>query len=212
MNINLKIKSFLVGALATAGLMAVSSPSVTVGEVSTGAPWSTVTVNYTLGGLDADLDYKVAFDVTANGVTRGVTNAAAKLAARPVLTSDTDELSIDRSNRVFRAETPRSEVLLVSSGRAAAKSFSVELLDEGAASVSLHALDDAAHQKDGALFGQALFDLIFKRFGSKTGKTARIHVKRTVFKTFLTNCCTYSCRCSNTLHNSRHVVVLLVVL
>ena len=79
MNINLKIKSFLVGALATAGLMAVSSPSVTVGEVSTGAPWSTVTVNYTLGGLDADLDYKVAFDVTANGVTRGVTNAAAKL-------------------------------------------------------------------------------------------------------------------------------------
>ena len=73
-----------------------------------------------------------------------VSNAAAKLAARPVLTSDTDELSIDRSNRVFRAETPRSEVLLVSSGRAAAKSFSVELLDEGAASVSLHALDDAA--------------------------------------------------------------------
>lgn len=79
MNINTKIKSFLVGALATAGLMAVASPSVTVGEVATGAPWSTVTVNYTLGGLDADLDYKVAFDVTANGVTRGVTNAAAKL-------------------------------------------------------------------------------------------------------------------------------------
>ena len=79
MNINLKIKSFLVGAMVTVGLMAVASPSVTIGEVATGAPWSTVTVNYTLGGLDADLDYKVAFDVTANGVTRGVTNAAAKL-------------------------------------------------------------------------------------------------------------------------------------
>lgn len=79
MNINIKIKSFLVGAMVTAGLMAVANSSVTVGEVVTGAPWSMVTVNYTLGGLDADLDYKVAFDVTANGVTRGVTNAAAKL-------------------------------------------------------------------------------------------------------------------------------------
>lgn len=80
MNVNSKIKSFLVGALATVGLMAAAGPSVTVGEVSTGAPWSTVTVNYTLSGVDADIDYKVAFDVTANGVTRGITNAAAKLA------------------------------------------------------------------------------------------------------------------------------------
>ena len=70
-----------------------------------------------------------------------VSNAAAKLAVRPVLASDTGELVFDRSNRVFRAETPRSEVVLASGGRTAVKSFSVELLDEGAASVSLHALD-----------------------------------------------------------------------
>lgn len=60
-----------------------SSPSVAVGEVSSGVPWSTVTVNYTLGGMDAATDYKVVFDVTANGVTRGVTNAAAKLTDGP---------------------------------------------------------------------------------------------------------------------------------
>ena len=73
-------RSFLVGAVAAAGLMASAAPSVTVGDVKTGEPWSTITVDYTLGGVEADLDYKVAFDVTANGVTRGVTNAAAKLA------------------------------------------------------------------------------------------------------------------------------------
>ena len=73
-------RSFLVGAVASAGLMASAATSVTVGAVKTGEPWSTITVDYTLGGVEADLDYKVAFDVTANGVTRGVTNAAAKLA------------------------------------------------------------------------------------------------------------------------------------
>ena len=73
-------RSFLVGAVAAAGLMASAATSVTVGAVKTGEPWSTITVDYTLGGVEADLDYKVAFDVTANGVTRGVTNAAAKLA------------------------------------------------------------------------------------------------------------------------------------
>ena len=72
-------RSFLVGAVASAGLMASAATSVTVGNVKTGEPWSTITVDYTLGGVEADLDYKVAFDVTANGVTRGVTNAAAKL-------------------------------------------------------------------------------------------------------------------------------------
>ena len=72
-------KSILVGAVATAGLMAPAAPSVTVGDVKTGEPWSTITVGYTLSSLDADLEYEVAFDVTANGVTRGVTNAFAKL-------------------------------------------------------------------------------------------------------------------------------------
>jgi len=65
------------------GDLPTSSPSVAVGEVSSGVPWSTVTVNYTLGGMDAATDYKVVFDVTANGVTRGVTNAAAKLTDGP---------------------------------------------------------------------------------------------------------------------------------
>ncbi|MCQ2391073.1 MAG: hypothetical protein MJ240_06600 [Kiritimatiellae bacterium] len=74
------VRSFLVGAVAAAGLMASAAPSVTVGNVKTGEPWSTITVDYTLGGVDADLDYRVAFDVTANGVTKGVTNAATKLA------------------------------------------------------------------------------------------------------------------------------------
>lgn len=70
-----------------------------------------------------------------------VTNAADRLAERPAVTSDTGELVFDRSNRVFRAETPRSEAVLLSSGRAATKSLTVEVLDEGAASVSLHVLD-----------------------------------------------------------------------
>ena len=65
------------------GDLPAASPSVAVGEVTSGVPWSTVTVNYTLGGMDAATDYKVAFDVTANGVTRGVTNAAAKLTDGP---------------------------------------------------------------------------------------------------------------------------------
>ena len=70
---------FLVVAVAALGSMAMAAPSLTVGDVKTGEPWSTITVAYTLSGVDADVDYKIAFDVTANGVTRGVTNAAAKL-------------------------------------------------------------------------------------------------------------------------------------
>ena len=72
-------RSFLVGAVAAAGLMASAAPSVTVGDVKTGEPWSTIAVDYTLSGVDADIGYKVAFDVTANGVTKGVTNVAAYL-------------------------------------------------------------------------------------------------------------------------------------
>lgn len=39
----------------------------------------TVAVNYTLGGTDAKLEYKVAVDVTAGGQTVSATNDAAKL-------------------------------------------------------------------------------------------------------------------------------------
>ena len=54
-------KSILDGTGAAAGLMAPAAPSVTLGDVKTGEPWSTITVGYTLSGVDADLDYKVAF-------------------------------------------------------------------------------------------------------------------------------------------------------
>ena len=70
-------------------------PSVTINEVKSVEPWvsatGTITVDYSLGGLDAAKEYKVAFDITANGVTKGVTNAAAKLTSGPqtVFTYDT---------------------------------------------------------------------------------------------------------------------------
>ena len=75
----LKLKKIVAVAVAATGLAAVAEPTVTVDEVKTGEPWSKITVNYTLGGMDAKLKYKVAFDVTAKNETRGVTNAAVKL-------------------------------------------------------------------------------------------------------------------------------------
>ena len=82
MNIRKTLKSLFAGAVALAGLAAGAAPTVTVDKVESAEPWTQVKVDYTLGGLDADLEYKVAFDVTARGVTRGVTNAAAKLENR----------------------------------------------------------------------------------------------------------------------------------
>ena len=78
MNIG-NLKTMLAVAVAAVGMTAVADPTVTVGEVENGEPWSTITVNYILGGTDAKLDYKVAFDVTAGGQTASVTNDAAKL-------------------------------------------------------------------------------------------------------------------------------------
>ena len=72
-------KCGVLGALVAMGMAAVAEPTVTVGEVQTGEPWSKITVNYTLGGTDAKLKYKVAFDVTAGGQTASVTNEAANL-------------------------------------------------------------------------------------------------------------------------------------
>ena len=83
MNIKNKVRSAkcgVLGALVAVGLSAFAAdPSVTVGEVTAGEPWSTITVNYTLGGVDAATDYKVAFDITAGGQTASVTNDATKL-------------------------------------------------------------------------------------------------------------------------------------
>lgn len=66
---------------------------------------------------------------------------AAELASKSVIRSDTGELEYDRSNRVFKVQTERSEALLLSFGRASVRSFEAEIIDEGAASLSLHALD-----------------------------------------------------------------------
>ena len=49
----LKLKKILAVAVAATGLAAVAAPTVTVDEVKTGEPWSKITVNYTLGGTDA---------------------------------------------------------------------------------------------------------------------------------------------------------------
>ena len=73
------VRNLIAGTVVIASLVTMAGSEVAVNEVMTGNPWSTITVTYTLGGVDADLSYKVAFDVTANGVTKGVTNAATKL-------------------------------------------------------------------------------------------------------------------------------------
>lgn len=75
-----KLKSLLAVAAMTVGLMATAEPTVTVDKVERCDPWSTIRVSYTLGGVEEMTYYKVAFDVTANGVTKGVTNAATKVA------------------------------------------------------------------------------------------------------------------------------------
>ena len=70
--------------VAAAGLAVGETPSVTIRSVESSDPWvatkGDVTVTYAVDGIDPTLDYKVSFDVTANGVTRGVTNAAHRLA------------------------------------------------------------------------------------------------------------------------------------
>ena len=83
MNISTKLKGLFAIAVAAVGMTAVADPSVTIDKVESVKPWvsatGAITVDYTLGGIDADGWYKVAFDVTAKNETKGVTNAAAKL-------------------------------------------------------------------------------------------------------------------------------------
>lgn len=59
------------------------APTPLIDEVKSVSPWDstkgTVTVDYSLTKLDTRKMYKVAFDITANGMTRGVTNDAANL-------------------------------------------------------------------------------------------------------------------------------------
>lgn len=74
MNISKKLKGLLAACVAAVGLTAFAAPTVTVDKVETYQPWSKIGVSYTLGGTDATLNYKVAFDVTADGQTASTTN------------------------------------------------------------------------------------------------------------------------------------------
>ena len=68
-----RVAAAMVCALCAVGLSAFAEESVTINEVKSVQPWDkakgTITVDYSLGGLDAAKEYKVAFDITANGVT-----------------------------------------------------------------------------------------------------------------------------------------------
>lgn len=79
MNIKTNLKSLLAGVAALAGFAAVAEPTVMVNKVESTEPWTQVRVDYTLDGVDADHEYKVAFEVTLRGETRGITNAVAQL-------------------------------------------------------------------------------------------------------------------------------------
>ena len=74
MNISKKLKGLLAACVAAVGLTAFAAPTVTVDKVETYQTWSKIGVSYTLGGTDATLNYKVAFDVTADGQTASTTN------------------------------------------------------------------------------------------------------------------------------------------
>lgn len=78
---SISIKALFATAFASLCLCAAShAATVTLGTVSSHDPWDgQFDVSYTLSGVDAATDYKVAFDVTASGKTAGVTNAAARL-------------------------------------------------------------------------------------------------------------------------------------
>ena len=111
-----RVAAAMVCALCAVGLSAFAAdPSVTINEVKSLQPWDkakgTITVDYSLGGLDAATDYKVAFDITANGVTKGVTNAAAKLTSgkQAVFTNDTVSLFSAET----RAEDAKVKVSLI---------------------------------------------------------------------------------------------------
>ena len=66
-----------------ASLLPKVAPKVMLTEVKTVEPWDsekgTITVDYSLAGIDTEAKYKVVFDITANGQTASVTNDAAKL-------------------------------------------------------------------------------------------------------------------------------------
>lgn len=102
-----------------------------------------------------------------------ISNAAARIGRDGVFRSDTGELEMDVSNRTFRAMSPRSESLLLSSGRLSGKFLSVELMREGPCSVSVHSLDGlplaesrrmlVLHLTDSANDGDRYADTLMRR-------------------------------------------------
>ena len=77
-------KLMMAGALCAVGLVAWAEEvkPITLGEVKShdGNPWDgKLDVEYSLANIDAEKEYKVAFDVKAGGKTMSVENAAAKL-------------------------------------------------------------------------------------------------------------------------------------
>ena len=62
--------------MASVGLSAFADPAVTVDSVTENGTWSTIDVTYTLSGVDPSVDYKMLFEVTADGVTKSVKDAS----------------------------------------------------------------------------------------------------------------------------------------
>lgn len=77
------MKKLMLGLLVAFAVTA-EAETVTINKVETTNPWNSakgeITVGYTLAGIDSKCLYKVAFDVSANDETKGVTNDMAKLA------------------------------------------------------------------------------------------------------------------------------------
>ena len=77
------MKKLMLGLVAAFAVTAFADPSVKINNVETASPWDgtkgTITVDYSLVGIDAETEYKVAFDITADGKTASVTNGWAKL-------------------------------------------------------------------------------------------------------------------------------------
>ena len=102
-----------------------------------------------------------------------ISNVATRVGKNGVFRSDTGELEMNVSNRTFRVVTPRSEAVLLSSGRLAGNFLSAELLREGPCAVSVHSLDGrplaesrrmlVLHLTDSANDGDRYADLRMRR-------------------------------------------------
>ena len=76
-----KIKSLaaMLATVLTLGATAATAPTVKIDGTTGDNPWQSLTVNYTLNGIDANTDYKLVFGLSVGTTTKAVTNAAARL-------------------------------------------------------------------------------------------------------------------------------------